>query len=133
MIHEIGHLLGFDHSASAQDVMSATLPAGVRRLLGVGEIVSPPHASGVFAPEPAGEWSWTPEVELPIASRSPDMVVESGFLLLLQPPVIDRVRRLNCGREPVDVRTLDDVLDEETELVEEELLDLLVGRARLTT
>jgi hypothetical protein len=32
LLHEIGHLLGFEHSHEANDVMAETLPPGVRRL-----------------------------------------------------------------------------------------------------
>ena len=36
LAHEVGHLLGYDHSALSGDLMAATLPAGTRRLAGPG-------------------------------------------------------------------------------------------------
>ena len=69
----------------------------------------------------------TPVVELPTPAKSLDPVAETNFDLLLAPLVMDRVEQMTSSPQAYEVRILDDILDEETELVEEELPDLLLS------
>jgi hypothetical protein len=62
-------------------------------------------------------------------TQSPaDMIVQTDLNLLLQPLVTDHVQRLTSSTTAAKARMLDDLLDEETELLDEELLALLSGK-----
>jgi hypothetical protein len=124
--HELGHLLGYGHSDDSQDLMAATLPVGTRRLPGVGAIAVGP---AMVELSPHLDFSTrTAAVELPITEAPSDMVVETDLNLLLQPLVTDHVQQLTSSPKAAEARTLDDLLDDETELVDEELLALLLGK-----
>ena len=123
--HEIGHLLGNDHSTDTHNVMAATLPVGTRRLPSVEPSMMEP---ALVASLPSLQVNTrTPVVELPTPAKSLDPVADTNFDLFLAPLVMDRAQQITSNPEAYEVRMLDDILDEETELVEEELLDLLLS------
>jgi hypothetical protein len=121
--HEIGHLLGYGHSDDSQDLMAATLPVGTRRVPGVGAIAV---GSAMDESSPHLDFSGkTAAGELAVTESPADMVAQTDLSLLLQPLVTDHVQRPASSPKAAEVRILDDMLDDETELVEEELLLLL--------
>jgi hypothetical protein len=124
--HEIGHLLGYDHSDHRQDVMSATLPLGTRRLPGSGPMAI---GSAMVDLWPNLDFSTSsPAVELRMMESPADMVAQTDLHLLLQPLVTDHAQQLTSSAIAAKARTLDDLLDEETELLDEELLALISGK-----
>jgi hypothetical protein len=123
--HEIGHLLGYGHSYHHEDLMAATLPVGTRRLPGLEPSMMEP-ALVASLPNLQVNTS-TPVIELPTPAKSLGHVAEGNFDLFLTPLVMDRVQQITSSPEAYEVRMLDDILDEETELVEEELLELLLS------
>jgi hypothetical protein len=118
--HEIGHLLGYEHNSDPHDVMAATLPLDTRRLPGLDSIF--------IQPLTVNSRNLKLNSNLPATTaNSLDTVAETNFDLFLAPLVVDRVQQITSSPEAYEVRMLDDILDEETELVEEELLDLLLS------
>jgi hypothetical protein len=62
-------------------------------------------------------------------TRAPaDMVAQTDLHLLLQPLVTHHVLQLMSSATTAKARTVDDVLRDETELLDEELLALLSGK-----
>ena len=123
--HEIGHLLGYGHSLDTLDVMAATLPAGTRRLPGVAPVTTHAPLESVLA---------APLLlhETRLNVKQADLV---GRTLLESRAVSDTGADLDIWLLPLErpqsslaanhVRLLNDIADEETELLDEELLALL--------
>ena len=128
--HEIGHMLGYDHSVDVHDVMAATLPLATRRLPGVGQIQWPYDTdySMDLPTLPIDHEHMTrgcgPDVHLSREARQdrmewdlfdlPRKVVEVGF------------RMTELGRPATkDAHTQGVLLDELEEFLDEELLNVL--------
>ena len=122
--HEVGHLLGYDHSADSHDLMAATLPVGTRRLPGLGHVEL---ASSPLAP-----------LSLPLSTATPDIALTARESLVrtlstnaagqpdLQPlPMQIGQPSTSSPASDEKARLLSEVLDEQTELLDEEPLDLL--------
>ena len=127
--HEIGHLLGFEHSTQPLDPMAATLPLGTRRLPGLGPLEFEPSGLQLL-PIPLRSWvepETTHVIESPLLGEPTEMSYEWNLNLPLAPLVTSGAEHLSASREVNDTRAMADVLDEETELLEDELLDLLVA------
>ena len=122
LAHEVGHLLGYDHSALADDLMAVTLPAGTRRLPDLGPIASLPLALpetrlNVIHSDLVDPTLLTSEVDR-------DSGADNALWLLPLLPTAD-VDRPRLSSDGVQARLLQTIADEEIELLDEALLDLI--------
>ena len=124
---QLGHLLGYGHSVVTDDLMAATLPAGTRRLPGLGEVEIEAFTLGplLTSTSVTAQLVTLPGKEPLVRSLPWSIASADDASLLLEPLVTARVQRTSGSRQVNQVRSLEDVLDDETELVEEELLELL--------
>ena len=60
-------------------------------------------------------------------AKSAASIAEPDFDLFLDPLFMDQRQQIGRRAEAIEVRMLDDILDDETELLDEELLELLAG------
>ena len=122
LAHEVGHLLGYDHSALADDLMAATLPAGTRRLPDLGPIASSP----LLLPETRLNVSHSDLVDQTLLTSEVDRDSGADNALWLLPVLpTDDVDRPRLSSDGVQARLLQTIADEETELLDEALLDLI--------
>ena len=131
--HELGHLLGYKHDTDLRDVMAATLSIGTRRLPGIAPVTA--HAT----PEPAfvslllhdqvdsslflratGSASADSSNTRTLGQQATDILA-----LLLPVAATNYVGSPQTGLRAIDARILNDITDEETELLDEDLLDLI--------
>ncbi len=119
--HEIGHLLGAVHSDNGSDLMAATLPVGTRRLPGVGSVVGSP-----LVPEMRLDVTQPDLVDHTIRLRnlSGDSRVDNSLWLLPSMPA-DYADRPPMSFEALQAAVLKTIADEETELLSDDLLDLI--------
>ena len=111
--------------------MAATLPLGTRRLPGLGEVE---FDQSVLAPlplttSPATRLMTRSVRQAMVATRPLDNVGAADFDPLFQPLAIGIVEESGGTGDNVDTRASSNVLDEETELLDESLLDLLAQAA----
>ncbi len=131
--HEIGHLLGYDHSELADDLMCATLPLGTRRLPGntpmIGhDLLRSAVASRLLLPEHRLERAFDELADASIlASDMPSTTVVGSDLWMLPLTPLDYVAGERQYAEAGQARVFDTITDGVTELLDEELLDLLAA------
>ena len=111
--------------------MSATLPLGVRRLPGVAQMELEPGLWGPLTTVSSTARHAATRTSASLLLRqltaaNPHAIDES---LLPQPLLTERVGRIPGGWEAQDVHALDNVVDDDTELLDEDLLDLLARGA----
>ncbi len=134
--HEIGHLLGYDHSELADDLMCATLPLGTRRLPGntpmIGhDLLRSAVASPLLLPEHRLERAFDELADASIlASDMPSTTVVGSDLWMLPLTPLDYVAGERQYAEAGQARIFDTITDGVTELLDEELLDLLAASQR---
>ncbi len=130
MTHEIGHVLGFEHSLDAQDVMAATLPVGTRRLPGLGQLETVPSTLGSLSSPISVTTSHTAltKREPPVRTLPPS-AADKTDLYLLKPLAMQIVEQSTSRPESIAARILRDVLDERADALDENLLDLLAHAA----
>jgi hypothetical protein len=123
--HELGHVLGYDHGDEADDLMAATLPLGTRRLNTLVPLATEPLTATLvdklYDPALAGIVSTEGAAD---ESLLPPPIVTGQPIVTTQPNLIGGTRTRN------DFRALEDILDDETELLEEGLIELLARSAR---
>ena len=129
--HEIGHLLGLRHSMDTHDVMADTLPVGTRRLPGAAAVVAqdPPRLSPdsrrllLVRQRNAREDGVVDHA----ADRSDSRETDGADIDIRLLPLALTIHpeRSPSGLEAWEVRLLQDALDEETALIDDELLDLI--------
>jgi hypothetical protein len=131
VVHELGHTLGFGHSLNTHDVMAATLPVGTRRLPGIAPLTTHDQLRSVLAsplllPETRLNVTQRDLVDHTLLASGVDSDTGADIDMLLLPLVLtDYVDRPRSGTAAIEVRVLCDIADEETELLDEELLELL--------
>jgi subtilisin len=129
--HEFGHLLGFEHSDGDYDVMAGTLLAGTRLLPditatvtydSVGVVLDSPWLLPVSRRDVV-DYAW-----LDHATGLSDLQDSATMDVLLLPvsaaDYVDRPRNVSKAR---DFRVLRDIADDETELLDDDLLALLAA------
>ena len=131
LAHEIGHVLGYEHSDNTSDLMAATLPLGTRRLPGLNQIEMAPATLDPLAlpRKTAAQYSTLPGCNPHWKSLPASIVDKSDYNLLLEPAATGIFQQSDRGLESFEARMLSDVLDEHTELLEESLLDVLAQAA----
>ncbi len=131
LAHEIGHVLGYEHSDNTSDLMAATLPLGTRRLPGLNQIEMAPATLDPLAlpRKTAAQYSTLPGCNPHWKSLPASTVDKSDYNLLLEPAATGIFQQSDRGLESFEARMLSDVLDEHTELLEESLLDVLAQAA----
>ena len=133
--YEIGHLLGYGHSSDTLDVMADTLPVGTRRLPGISPLPSHDQletvvASPLLLPETRLNMRQSDLVDHTLlAGAVKDDTVAKIDLWLLPLAPADYVDLPRVSSDALEVRLLNDIAEEETELLEEELLGLLARPA----
>jgi VCBS repeat-containing protein len=117
--HELGHLLGFEHSEDVNDVMAANLGLGIRRLPGYSLIDVP---SGLIL-DPLASTAFDD-----LDDREEEFSVMTNVELVVLPPVSMRLDRPQQTSRTPDARLLDEAAEEATQLIDDQLLeDLALG------
>ena len=130
--HEIGHLLGNVHSDNAGDLMSATLPLGTRRLPGSVVLTTPdslrPVVGSPLLPEMRLNLTQPNLVDhtISLSNLSGDSRADNSLWLLPLIPT-DNVNRPQMSFEALQAAILKTIADEETDLLSDELLDLIAA------
>ena len=123
LAHEIGHVMGHDHSDLADNLMAATLPTGTRRL--------PELDARAFAPLRLNESLNVTRHEVvdhPLLANYVDGGTGTDIAPWLLPLVsATDAERTRMSSEAVQARILRLIADEGTDLLDEELLDLIAG------
>ena len=124
--HELGHLLGYGHNADEQDIMAPVLPPGTRRLPGSVGMITPEPNGSVLDSAPRHAFDHTNTM---VDARVAPTTLSDLWLL----PVagIYHMDRLNAVSEAAAARILQDITDDETELLDEELAALLAVECAL--
>jgi len=124
LAHEVGHLLGYDHSALADDLMAATLPTATRRLPGLGPIASSPLA----LPETRLNVIDAELVDQTLLMNGEDRSSGADNALWLLPMLpTDDMDVPQFSSDGAQARLLQAVADEETDLLDEALLALIAA------
>jgi subtilisin-like proprotein convertase family protein len=120
LAHEVGHVLGYGHSDNPHDLMAETLPFATRRLPGSGRVSD---VTSLASPMPLPELEATVERGT-VIEQSNELIDISDAALFRRSFVGQRVERTSyqLGER---VQVLKDVFDEETELLEDDLLEVL--------
>jgi hypothetical protein len=122
--HEIGHLLGYTHSGYANDVMLPLLPVNVRRLeteqpLVTGSLLLPPEPQRILVQHDV--------IDEKLNSRRTWEVTIADIDQWLLPMAAPQFVEVRPNGSPGIVPFLDDLEDEETELLGDDVLDLIAS------
>ena len=126
--HEIGHLLGYGHSSDRLDVMAATLSVGARRLPGIASLITQDILGSVLSspllvPGPLRNGTRSDLLDHEVMPNDLDHDTGADMdPLLLSLASAGYVDRSRVRSEAVEIRMLNDITDEETELLDEDLL-----------
>ncbi len=118
--HEIGHLLGYVHSANPRDVMADTLPVGTRRLPGLGDLG---RGGGVV--DPTNRTDQTDRTDLVDQTDRTDLMSPLTGCPLVDPLPIGRDRHTGSSDAAGRAQLRAQALAESTALLDDDLLDLL--------
>ncbi len=134
--HEIGHLLGYEHSDTANELMAATLPPGTRRLplsapTVMNELAGTLAASRIPVPgqrldEVRDEYV-DPPLDIWVRERQASADSNWRFLPAVSDELVDRPRR---AREALWEQFFKTIAEKETDLLDDAVLDLLARATR---
>ncbi|MHB0960176.1 MAG: S8 family serine peptidase [Pirellulaceae bacterium] len=120
--HELGHVLGYDHSDVTDNLMAATLPAGIRRLPPLEPIADAPLLPRETRLDGTRHG---PTVHPDPVSAADGHTGADADLWLIPLDSAHAVARSRVSFQAERARILAAVADEQTELLDEELLDLI--------
>ncbi len=128
--HELGHLLGHGHGRDEYDVMSALLSPGTRRLPEYDSINSQQVMSHMVDLSPFPAFARIDRVMSDdldgdtLNARVTDADIDMCLPYLETPDYLERWQTIRLMKE---YQIINDITDEETELLDEDLLELIVG------
>ena len=129
--HEVGHLLGYDHSDVADDLMCETLTPGTRRLPGSVPVTMTAMSRSAIVSLPLPERLDVSLHDLVDHALMPNEVDRNtgadGNLWMLPLVTVDGAAQPQRTSDTVRARIVKTIADEEMELLDEELLDLLAA------